>query len=390
MNKLSLPRLLGLSVLCVALAILVGLQALSSIATRQAPDQAAMLFPLNGIAKEQLAFRQFRTKLSDGVAIPDAAQDALAIARNGLSSDPLAPKSHALLAMAESDPDKRRAILAAAKTLNRRDLALQGVVLEQHLENEQFAQVVETLDQMLRVHPDRSETFFPLLIAALKVDEAAPQFPRIVNGDAAWHVDFVREAARDDEALVNLASIRAEIPIDDRPFDSLLITGLARIGEMETALSLYQERVELPRSRDARETGEWPSDYPPFDWALAEQSDFRAQTTRDGENLELYSRSGQGGVMARRVIQSPKAPFVANSSLTMRATGRSEAVRFNLRCVGAQDRFFDEAYEEGDNQWRIEKLPDDCSQLVLEVTARTLRGDPTLRAEVSPIELNPS
>ncbi len=390
MSKLSFPKLLGIAVLCIALAILLGLQALSSIATRQAPDQAAMLFPPNGLAKEQLAFREFRAEVSDGVAIEDAAQAALATARNGLSSDPLAPKSYALLAMAESDPEKRSAILASAKTLNRRDIALQGLVLEQHLAREQFADVVETLDQLLRVHPNHHESFFPLLISSLKIDEAAPLFPSILNGEAAWHLDFVREAARDDDALVNLASIRADIPIDDRPFDSLLITGLARIGEMESALSLYQDRVEVPRSKDARDTGEWVSDYPPFDWALADQRDFRAQTTRDGQDLELYARSGQGGVMARRVIQSPNTPFVVNSSLTMRGTGRSEAVRFNLRCIGAQVRFIDEAYEEGDNQWRIDQLPDDCSQLVLEVTARALRGDPTLRAEISPIELDAS
>ena len=236
MAKINFPKLIAIAVPCIALAVLSGMQSLSSVATRKAPAQAVALNPYNGLAQEQLAFRELREQVAEGVPIQEAARNAAVRARLGLKYDPLAPKSYALLAMAEEDPERRSAILEEAIKLNRRDNALLGVVLEDHIGNEDVRSVVTTWDLLLRVHPNYSEGSFPELVSVLKREGAPPFFSDILTGDAPWHEAFLRFAVRDDEALPNLAQIRSNITIEDERFDRQLITGLARIGDMELSL----------------------------------------------------------------------------------------------------------------------------------------------------------
>ena len=354
---------------------------------RKAPEQAVALNPYNGLAQEQLAFQEFRELIAEGVPVQEAAKKAAPRARLGLKYDPLAPKSYAILAMAEANTERRSNILAAANKLNRRDQLLQRLVLEEYANTNDYLGVVTTADQLLRVHPETRSDFFPALTTAVQIDEAAVRLPAILTGDAPWHQAFLRAAVRDDEALPNLAKIRGDIAIEDEVFDRQLITGLARIGEVDQAYALYEDLLgRLPRS-EVRSRANWASDFPPFDWALTEQRDFRAQLTRDLRDLELYARSGQGGVIARRVLKAPQVPFTIESALTMRASGRSEAVRLYVRCVGEEGRLLDQPFDEGDNRWTLDALPADCENIVLEVNARSLRGDPTLRAELTPLEI---
>jgi len=385
--RIRLSKILAIAAVCIALSVALGVQALSNVATRSAPAQAVALFPVNGLAQEQFAFRNFQEQVGDDVSILEAARSTGPIARRGLIHDPLAPKSYAILAMAESDPERRFSYLRYANQINRRDLSLQSLVLQQHIENEDYPAVVSTLDQLLRVHPDLYDDLFPVLVDALKVDEAAPLFPSILNSGAAWHERFLMFAVEDEAARMNLASIRPDIEIDNPNFDRRLIAELARAGELGAALLLYTSLSVPGPNGDISSLIDWDADYPPFDWELRSDRDFRAQPSRDGNNLEIYARAGQGGVIARRIISPPAASLTLEASLTMLARGRSGGVRIVLRCGSDQQPVLDEVLAEGANAFNIAEFSSGCEQLTLEINARALRGEPTLRAELGQIEI---
>ncbi len=387
MAKLKLPRLFAIAIPCLALSAALAVQALSSISTRSAPAQSVSLFAANGLAYEQLAFQTFQSQVNEGLELQAAAQMAQAQAEQGLVHDPLSPKSYAILAMASDDPERRSAILQSANRLNRRDISLQGLVLQEHIEQEDYRGVVSTLDQLLRVHPGYAREFYPLLVDVLQNDEAAPLFPDIMNGGALWHENFLLFAARDSAAQPNLASIRSQLNIENDRVDRLLISGLVRQGEEEAALSLYNSlRVPRPAQESAAHL-DWEERFPPYDWELAAERDFRSQPGRDGSTLELYARSGQGGTIARRIISAPSTPINISTNMAMRGQGRSDAVRLILRCTSSQDAVIDEPLAPGDNSISVATLPNDCQQLTIEINARALRGEPTLRAELEPISI---
>lgn len=382
-------KLIAICSICLALAIGLGLQALSSIVTRKSPNQALVFLPTNGEAREQSAFRLFQRQLDEGYAIDIAAKSALPQAISGLKTDPLAPKAHAILALTELRSNDREKVLRLANKLNRRDLALQGLVLQMHLDAEDYSNVISTLDQILRVHPEYYENFFPLLLDAVKVDSAAELFPNILTGEADWHESFLIFAVKDPEAQENLAGIRDRLKIQNTGFDKRLIAGLAAQGKLEAAREIYDE---IRESRERKRLGKedfWLSDYQPFDWALADQRDFRAQPSRDGAKLELYARSGQGGTIGRRIIVTPRLPFQMVTFLKMRASGRSDTVRLSLRCDIGGPPFLDRVLSPGNNVIVVDRLASNCTQFMIEIHARALRGEPTLRAELSAITFEP-
>ena len=363
------------------------MQALSGILPRSEAARATAIFPANGMAREQLAFAEFQTAFAANQDISLAANSAQSIALNSIATDPLAPKSYAIAAMAQSDPVARRAILADARTLNRRDLALQGLVLQERLAENDYRGVIETLDQILRVHPDYSAEFFSVLLETLKSPEAIDLFPDILTGASPWHQTFLRYSVRDPQARSSLAKIRGRIAIADEQFDRTLISGLAEQGELDAALALY---AQIPRSSSNAAWQSWRADYPPFDWELAGESDFRSQPSRDGQELELFVRPGQGGVIARRVLPIAVTPFQVSIGLNSAGSSGSDSIRVQLRCDLNGAVFFEEGLSPGENTFTISDTPTACSSLTIEIEARALRGEPTLRAELAHVKIGPN
>lgn len=387
MGNIRVLKLITIVLPCAALAIVVAAQALGGVSQRSAPEQSAALFPANGLAKEQFAFRTFQGAVEDGRSLAESAELSVPIAKDGLANDPLAPKAYAILALAEQNSERKTAILELANTINRRDISLQGLVLQMHLENNDYPAVVGTLNQILRVHPDLYGDFFPVLVEALKEESSAPLFASILDGSSPWHERFLLFAVRDERARLNLATIRDRIAIENPAFDAQLIKGLVEQGEAETAFGIYSSRSRTTADGDWESGIPWNSDFPPFDWALADERDFRSQTSRDGERLELFARSGQGGVIARRIIPAPPPEAQLRTELTMRAQGRSDGVRLLARCAQSGETLFDEPLSQGENILTITPQRDACSQLLIEVNARARRGEPTLRAELSQLQI---
>ncbi len=381
------PRLLAASAIGILLALMLGAQAASSVTTRTAPDFAVSLFPANGLAREQLAAKTFTAGITEPDDAPEAARQAADIALAAIRSDPLVPKAYAILALAQPEEAKRRAILDAASQINRRDLFLQGLVLQEHIAERNYPRTIETLDQILRVNPEYSREFFPVLVEALGEEETIPLFANMLDGSSPWHQRFLNFAVGQREILPNLAVLRQDVFVDDENFDRRLIAGLAGQGDIASAEALYRRVSGSDTGLGRYGLLDWKSAYPPFDWRFVDQTGFRAQQSADGKELELSVRPGKGGIIAARLLRTPEPPFEIRNANRISPADQLRDVRLQLLCANSQTPFYDERFSNGADGFRIESLPQDCEHMILAINARAWSGRSALSGTIQSIEI---
>ncbi|WP_427964010.1 hypothetical protein [Altererythrobacter sp.] len=355
--------------------------------TRTAPDFAVSLFPANGLAREQLAAKTFTAGITEPDDAPEAARQAADIAVAAVLSDPLVPKAYAILALAQPEEAKRRAILDVASQINRRDLFLQGLVLQEHIAERNYPRTIETLDQILRVNPEYSREFFPVLVEALGEEETIPLFANMLDGSSPWHQRFLNFAVGQREILPNLAVLRQDVFVDDENFDRRLIAGLAGQGDIAGAEALYRRVSGSDTGLGRYGLLDWKSAYPPFDWRFVDQTGFRAQQSADGKELELSVRPGKGGIIAARLLRTPEPPFEIRNANRISPADQLRDVRLQLLCANSQTPFYDERFSNGADGFRIESLPQDCEHMILAINARAWSGRSALSGTIQSIEI---
>ncbi|MEM6492891.1 MAG: hypothetical protein AAF650_00790 [Pseudomonadota bacterium] len=382
-------RLIALGLGAAALAILMALQALSSAATRSNPQVAVTLNGFNGMAREQLAARVFLDASAQAQDIPKAAASARDLALTAYRSEPLVPKALMIAALSTPEAQDKDRILRLASRLNRRDLSLQAAVLEQKISVGDYTGVIATLDQILRVHPDYRAEFFPVLEEALVAPGTLEAFEDMLDGSSPWHERFLFHALRNPAARAQLAQLRPSITVTRVEFDRRLISGLAAQGEFELAQSVYNLATgqEDTMGGPVEETLAWSGQYPPFEWQLIDARDIRAQESRDGEDLELFVRAGQGAVVAQRFITVPAPELSLATTLEPTQANLAGRVTLSVFCGAARQPLAQLDLARGENALPLPALDADCEALRIELSARVLRGDPTLRARLARLRL---
>jgi len=405
-------RLLVASVVALPLAAISGAHALSSASLRLAPELAISVFPFNGLAAEKLAYATFANRVKDALTgnagqaadTPGGAQarprqefdggasglqayarSAVPAARAALALEPLLPKAHAILAMSEPDPEQRRQIVALASRLNRRELALQGLVLQQKANEGDYAGTITTLDQILRVHPERQAEFFPLLVDALAQKETKQAFSNLLRDDLPWRDAFLGFAVNEPRTLDNLADIREEISLDNLTFDRRLIVGLVAQGNLEKALAVYNLASGPQQGNSA---SSWKSDYPPFDWELADTAGLRAQADKSLSNLEFSIEPGNGGVLASRLIPAPGSPFQVRISHEVEPLSQTKDLQFRISCMGQAKPFFGDTFSVGESVFQIRNRPD-CPYLTIAIAGRAWTGSSALNGKLGTLKISP-
>ena len=352
---------------CIVLSVLLAVHALGSILARNSPSQAIAFVPYNGSVWERYALAQFEEYLrtegsNDALAkAPLAASSARAAALEGIERDPLAPRAYALIAMSMSRPDEKGRLLTLASELNRRDTFLRALVMEQAAANDDYEKVVEALDQILRVRPNDRERFEPALLDALATAGAAPAFARLLDGSSPWHEGFLLSAANTPQVQPALASIRDELTVENAGIDRRLIMGLVNQGAMTEARRVYRIATQDESQATAsRARLSWNAEFPPIDWELTDQDDFRAQPSRDERFLEVFARSGRGGVIARRLIDE-KAD-ISKFAVEVRASRQLEAqnLRVQLRCENSGNPFYESSLSKGLNPIPVPNNSNGC------------------------------
>lgn len=373
-------RLIGMALIAAILAVFLALQAIGSVQARKEPAAASLVAPWNGLAFEQLATREFRASVSSETDIPAAALAALPSARRAFGLDPLTPKALAIMALAEKDVSQKAKILDGATVLNRRDLLLQGILLEEQIKAADYGDTLATLDRILRVHPRESVTFFPILIQALRQEAAVPAFADILDARPVWLQSFLQAAVIDAEALPNLAKLRRMIDHVDPSIDQRLVAGLVARGDRAEAYKMYLSSTNSSPASSYPYTLDWNSALPPFDWALVDDANFRAQTAVNSDSLEVFIKSGNGGVLAQRIIPNPPQPATITFVHSITPVNQSSDLKIAIQCADSDTILIEQSFSSAKNI--VELPPTSCSFLKLTLLGRAWSGRSAIRGTI--------
>lgn len=381
-------RLVLLLIVCLGFALAVAFQSAGIALTRKAPETAGMMFPLNGMAKENAASTIFSSLVEAGGEPQSAALVAEEQARHSYRLEPLTPESHAIVALTQDSAALRSEVIAAASQLNRRNQRLQALVLEERVIAQDYPGVLEALDQILRVRPSRSQDLYPVLLTVFAQEGAVEEFQKVLDGTSPWHQKFLSFAVSQPAALRSLAELRSRQNLGDEEFDRALLRGLAQEGQLEVAYSLYEQFGEGTGS--IRRTGRLPWDvtYAPFDWQLTDSADYRAQQSLDSTDLELYVRPGHGGVFARRIIKAPTVPFSISAEHQITPITSTEKVTLALKCTQARQPFYQTQLGATELAFSIDELPADCSFVEIAMSARAWAGEAAIKGTISPLTID--
>ena len=376
-------RLILSAIVGLALAIGLAAQSASLALTRKAPATALSLFPLNGPAQEELATLIFISAAEGDDATQLGAPRAKDRALAAYRSEPLSPDAHAILALAEQNEKVRSDIVSLAAGLNRRNSMLQAVVLQGQVANQDYPGAIATLDRILRVRPSRSPELFPTLLPVFVREGAVDEFARILDGTSLWHEAFFRYAVRQPAALLNLVELRKRVPFQDQELDQTLLRNLVREDELDAAYEFYKRLGEEGQSDENDGELDWITTYPPFDWKLTDRAGLRAQPSRNSAELEISAKPGEGGVVARRFIKTPDAPFVFSVEHEIKSDQALQDIDVSLYCGGArQFMIFDQNLADLGHEFEVKNLPASCSFMELIIEARAWSGRSALDAKI--------
>lgn len=394
----------------IALAVLSSANALSSASIRSSPELSVAVWPANGLSLERVAYRLFvenvrgtlngaeaskerseanpdvakQIRLS-GLQLQQSAANYEATAKSALRYEPLLPQAHAILILSERDPRRKGRIIALASQLNRRELSLQGLVLQNRIDVGDYPGAINTLDQILRVHPERKAEFFPVLTDALKQSGTNEAFREMLTKPLPWRESFLLYAVRDPKAAANLAVIRKKVSFGSSEFDRSLVANLARNGDIEAAAEIYR-LLAKDGSRDSG--GQWMSAYPPFDWTFADKTGLRAQLGRDNRYLGFAIDPGNGGTLASRLIALPTSPLTITIYHVLEQGSSAKDLKLTLACYGQKAPFFEASFGENNGRFDVGRAPA-CKYALLAITGRAWTGSTPLNGTISDVQISP-
>jgi hypothetical protein len=406
-------RLILASLLAIPLALLSGAHALSSASLRNAPELALAVYPFNGLAKEKVAYNALVANISDAAGTtgpasrdPDPsggestlrsrigeadlarlASAAADPAREAIRREPLSARAFVILSLSEQNPQQKDLIVRQASRLTRRDIALQALVLEQKGKVRDYPGVIGTLDEILRVHPQRQGEFFPLLVEALRTKATVPEFATLLARPLPWKDSFLNFALADEQALENLAAVRERMATANEDFDRKIVAKLASSGQIESAERIYRRLGGAAVSGAKPARFSWQSTYPPFDWQLADQPGFRARIGDTPSVLEIDVEPGNGGVIASRLVSNPQRQFTLRLAHDIQPASQLKDMKLTIACHGQAAPFLERAFVAGETSVSVDQPPA-CEYLDIAITARAWTDSRALAGTLSPLRIS--
>lgn len=379
-------NLILVAIFAISVSVIFFLQALSAAQTRTNPAYASMANPWNGLAYEQLALRQFRLTAVSPETLVASAQKARVLALRAFELEPLTPIALSLTAISEEESSNKIQILDAAGSLNSRNLMLQGLLLERSLEYQDYPSTLATLDRILRVHPTKSDLFFPVLARSLENDDALPALAGILDQGPVWQKKFFQAAVNQPSVLSNLAKLRLSRNKVDAGIDARLISALVLQNEMTAAAEIYERATGRTGSEPSASELSWQSTFPPFDWQLASDSGLRAQPSRDLDVLEVYARSGDGGVWAERIISNPARPFNITFRHNLLPADQVADARLRVACSNPDATIVEHRFSQSENRVIVPTVS--CQYIRLSLSGRSWSGRSPVRGSIEKLQLS--
>ncbi len=299
---------------CLALAVLVGVVNLSSVLTVRNPQAAASLFYANAVARGRIAQEAVLAEQT-----PNAAREALGLARVSVARDPTAPMAMSAAAFAFEvlgEGARTRQALLLSDQLSRRILPVQMWLIEDSVRRGDVSGALHRYDVALRTSRQAQAALFPVLNAALADRKMIRPIARMLAGNPAWRGDFLLQLVNDgpvvgaSDLAMALASMRSPLVGD---YASLLMLRLSRLRDYDRASAVLRASFpETARATNALRDPNFvrPNTALPFGWQFADDSDLgvaKSMTGRGG--AQLYANGGAAGEAARQLMALPAGRY---------------------------------------------------------------------------------
>lgn len=360
------------------------MQAVAIVGEDNQPGEAARVAPWDGSVLAHFAKAAYSSRLAataGNVTRPPEWVGRLAL--EAYERQPLTPE--ALAVIGAGLPQNRKASFwDAAADISRRDTLLQGLLLKFHLQTGRLDASIHVLKQILQIRASERRAAYGALGQALRDRRSVETFADILRDDPEWGDSFLVTAARDKEALPNLALLRQQLPtaVVDAATDRTLVHAFAKAGQLDLAYHLYA-RLSSQRSG---QTNAWSSEIPPFDWSFADEPGFRAQAFGESEQLSLNIARGKGGVLASRILPARSRTLTIRGQHALKPPGQADRLEIALACLGAEGNFAQTTFTGG----RIAlsaAVPPNCGYVELTLSGRAWSEGERIVGTVSPLTI---
>lgn len=245
---------------------------------------------------------------------PVRADEAADFARRALHADPLDGRPYRVLArLAAEAGDEARAAELYGLAVRRavRDRPAHGWLIDYHLRNGRPAEALAHLDTLLRLQPNLSGRFEPLLVALAGTPPAQPALVEVLQRRPPWRPAFLRLVATrapDVEAVTPVfdALRRGEGGLDPTRELGPWLDRLVREGRVGQAYLLWAASLPPERQRSLGNVFNGDFEHEPlpvgFDWRFGRVSGARISRMK-------VPGSGDGGMALRVAFEDRRVPF---------------------------------------------------------------------------------
>lgn len=268
-----------------------------------------------------VAARAARTQLALAYAEPGEFGEICAngrykrLAKSAVSIEPM--MGDALAAMVLSRRcTSRQAFFAAAQAtepLNRRDLALQVLQLEEQLQQRKPDAVMATMRRMIVIYPELSDRLVPLLARVIVDDASLNKVVQLVKQQSDWKSSFLRYAAETfkPDRVLWVRRAYGGFDRDLTEIDNDAVAALAKRGDLAAAWSYFQ--IAAPGTAAKRDTHLLGAAamYQPFGWSLSSSDQLQVRPGESTESLlvaTLHLRAA--GTLASQVYPAKDGVYV--------------------------------------------------------------------------------
>ncbi len=315
-----------------ALAAVMFMAATSSVVERQAPELAALMFPMNASAKARVAEAQFtrgaNARMDDPAAGTRDLDRARATARRSLTDHPLNPRALRILALADPQSPGTQALLMAGNRQSRRDTLTQAYLIEFAAKDGEIGQAMDHYDAVLRRRSAYRDPAGRNLAVALSLpgvlEEVADQLPQAPSWESLLyfyvlrtpesHSSFIELHKMLDATSTIPADISAQFSnalVEQSRFDEALeIAAMAAPAPMERRAFLQETDFRTaPQSGDAL-PAIWPGQ-----WITPKDTAAFLQPIHGGGAL-INLPSGASGLIAYRIVALEPGTYAAKVTIT--------------------------------------------------------------------------
>jgi len=323
--------------------------ALAAILRDSNPELAHRVAPLDAGASQALAAAIVVTsdKRTDIAQAKRLTQSAL----RGGELSAAALRTAGFVAEREGDVPRATRLITLAERLSRRDLLTQLWLIEHYSASGDVSRTLEHYETALTTSASALQLLYPVLIGASSDPQLTPSITAFLarNRSREWWKRMVYAFIGDSTdpkalaAVVN-GSLKPR-SADEAELARAAIARLVAFKAYDEALSVY--RSFTGNAADAARgvaNGDFESDpaWPPFDWALSDEADYRAYRGpapegRGGNVLWLQVGNGNNGDLATQMLNLPAGAYVLGATS---GGGDTNINRLDLRvlCLGENDR----------------------------------------------------